>query len=60
MEVKGPIYMQQMCPVQYSYSMRGKHELYHADAMKKKKPAQLVTIAINVVFKSSLCGMQQH
>ena len=29
--------MQQMCPVQYTYSMRGKHELHHADAMKKKQ-----------------------
>ena len=28
--------MQQMCPVQYTYSMRGKLELHHADAMKKK------------------------
>ena len=49
--------MQQMCPVQYTYSMRGKLELHHADGMKKT--AQLVTIAINVVFKSSACGMQQ-
>ena len=27
--------MQQMCPVQYTYSMRRKLELHHADAMKK-------------------------
>ena len=51
--------MQQMCNVQYTYSMRGKHELHHADAMKKKT-AQLVTITINEVFKSFVCGMQQH
>ena len=25
-----------MCPVQYTYSMRRKHELHPADAMKKK------------------------
>ena len=44
MEVKGPIYMQQMYPVQYSYSMRGKHELYHADAMKKRNQLNLLRL----------------
>ena len=29
--------MQQMCPVQYTYSMLRKHELHHAMKKKEKK-----------------------
>ena len=45
-----PIYMQQMCPVQYTYPMLGKHELHHT----MQKTAERVTFTISVLFKSSL------
>ena len=57
MKGQGPIYMQQMCPVQYTYSIHGKHELHHA--MKKKALLNLLPILYVVCNNTEQCKSAQ-